>query len=234
MFPFRDNIPSRSYPLVTMALVWINILVFVWEASLGKGMDGFLQTYAMIPAQVTGQVPAGPLGPIVPIFLSMFLHGSWMHVLGNVWFLYLFGDNVEDRMGRLRFLWFYLFAGVVAAITQILFSPASTVPTVGASGAIAGVLGAYLVLYPRARVATLIWLGFFIDVIDLPAVAFLGYWFLLQLIPGLFSIPMGEVGGGVAWWAHVGGFAAGFVFARFLCRECALDRHPVEPRPYYR
>ena len=234
MFPFRDNIPSRTYPLVTMALIWINVLVFTFQLSHGAGFDNFIKTYAMVPAQVTGQMEPGPLGPWLPLFVSMFLHGSWLHLLGNMWFLYLFGDNVEDRLGHWRFLWFYLFCGTVAGVAHIISAPASTVPTVGASGAIAGVLGAYLVLYPRARVATMLWFGFFIDVIELPAITFLGWWFLLQLIPGLFEVSMGEVGGGVAWWAHVGGFLAGFVFARFLCRECALERHYVDPRPYYR
>lgn len=234
MFPFRDNIPSRTYPFVTNTLIWVNLVIFMYQSSLGQHFEAFIKSYGLVPAQVIGLVPAGPLGPILPFFVSMFLHGSWFHVLGNMWFLYLFGDNVEDRLGHWRYLWFYLFAGVVAALTHVMFDATSTVPTVGASGAIAGVLGAYLVLYPGARVATLLWFGFFIDVAELPAVTFLGFWFIMQLIPGLLSIPMGAAGGGVAWWAHVGGFAAGVLFIRLLCRECALQRHPVDARPYQR
>ncbi|NSW57336.1 MAG: rhomboid family intramembrane serine protease [Armatimonadetes bacterium] len=233
MFPFRDNIPSRTVPLVTQVLIWTNLLVFAWQASMGQQMVEFIRQFGLVPAVVTGQAPPGPLGIILPFFISMFLHGGWFHVLGNVWFLYLFGDNVEDRLGHGRFLWFYVVAGLVAGIVHVLLNPASTVPTVGASGAIAGVLGAYLVMYPRARVATLLWLGFFIDVVELPAVTFLGFWFIVQIIEGLIALPMMDMGG-VAWWAHIGGFATGFVFARLLCRECMLERHPVDPRPYQR
>ena len=235
MFPFRDNIPARNYPFVTNALVWLNILVFVYQSSLGEqGFMALIETWGLVPGRVTGFATPGEAGVLLPFLTSMFLHGSWFHVLGNVWFLYLFGDNVEDRMGPWRFLWFYLFAGTVAGLAQVLTHGSSIIPMVGASGAVAGVLGAYIVMYPHARVATLLWLGFFVTVIELPAVTFLGYWFLIQLISGLVAIPMGEVGGGIAWWAHVGGFAVGFIFARFICKECALARHPEDARPYYR
>jgi len=234
MFPFRDNVPSRSVPLMTYALIWINVIVFVYEVSLGADLNEFIRAFGLVPGAVTRAVPLGPFGVVLPFFTSMFLHGGWLHLLGNMWFLYLFGDNVEDRMGSLRFLWFYIVAGLAAGLTHVVFSPASPVPTIGASGAVAGVLGAYLVLYPRAKVATLLWLGFFVDVVALPAVTFLGYWFLLQLVAGLFFGVAGQTGGGVAWWAHVGGFVLGFVFARFLCKQCALERHPVDPRPYFR
>jgi len=233
MFPLRDNIPSRTYPLVTNALIWLNIIVFVYEVSLGEGLQRFITSYGLVPAQVTGHAAPGPLGTIAPYFTSMVLHGGWFHVLGNVWFLWLFGDNVEDRLGHLRFLWFYVFAGLIAGLAHVLSGPESMVPTIGASGAIAGVLGAYLALYPRAKVATVLWLGLLIDVIELPAVTFLGIWFVMQLVPGLLSASLGQVGG-VAWWAHIGGFAAGYAFIRLLCRNCALERHPVETRPYHR
>ncbi len=233
MFPLRDNIPSRTYPLVTNILIWANLLVFAYEASLGQELQQFIEAYGLTPARVTGNAPAGPLGVVLPFFTTMILHGSWFHVLGNVWFLWLFGDNVEDRLGHWRYLWFYTIAGLIAGLAHVLSDTASTVPAVGASGAIAGVLGAYLVLYPRARVATLLWLGFWVEIIEIPAVTYLGLWFLYQLLPGLLSASIGQVGG-VAWWAHIGGFAAGFAFARLLCGNCALERHPEESRTYYR
>jgi membrane associated rhomboid family serine protease len=234
LFPFKDNIPSRIYPIVNIFLIWINILIFLYESSLGDRLGDFLQVWGLIPAQVTGNVDPGSQGIVLPFFSAMFLHGSWFHLLSNVWFLYLFGDNVEDRLGHWRYLWFYLFAGLVAALAHVASAPESSIPTIGASGAIAGVLGAYIILYPKARVAVFVWFVFFIDVFELPAMTFLGFWFLTQVVSGLFSIPMGEMGGGIAWWAHVGGFLAGALFIRFLCQECELKRHPEDPRPYYR
>lgn len=201
MFPLRDTQPSYSKPVVTILLIVVNILVFLFEFSLDPyAQNDFINAYGLIPDQFH----------FFNIITSMFLHGGWMHVLGNMWFLWIFGDNVEDRLGHVRFLLFYLGAGALAAVLQLLFNPLSTVPMLGASGAIAGVMGAYFVLYPQSRVLTAIFLVIFFDLVEIPAVFFLGIWFLMQLLSGVGSIGAGSAGqGGTAFWAHVGGFVFG-------------------------
>jgi membrane associated rhomboid family serine protease len=201
LIPLRDIIPSRTTPVVTIALIAINVLVFLYELSLGRDVDAFTLYWGLVPAAFSW----------VTVFTSMFLHGGVLHVAGNMLYLWIFGDNVEDRMGHGRFLVFYLLCGVAAALAQTITTPDSVVPMVGASGAIAGVMGAYFVLYPKSRIVTLIPLFFFFQVIEVPAILFLGIWFLMQFISGLGSIVTvtGQSGGGVAFWAHVAGFVAG-------------------------
>lgn len=204
MIPLRDIIPSRTTPYVTVSLIALNVVVFLYELSLGRAVDVFTLYYGLVPAAFSW----------VNVFTSMFLHGGFMHVAGNMLYLWIFGDNVEDRMGHGRFLVFYLLCGVAAALAQAITAPQSTIPMVGASGAIAGVMGAYFVLYPRSRIVTLLPLFFFFQIFEVPAILFLGIWFLMQFLSGVGSIvSVGQSGatGGIAFWAHVAGFVAGIV-----------------------
>ena len=212
MIPLRDTIRSRTTPILTWALIVANVLVFLWELSLGPGLESQLVHYAFVPARFfpghsSYPFPAG--GRYLSLLTSMFLHGGWLHLLGNMLFLFIFGDNVEDAFGHVPYAGFYLAGGVASALVQGLASPSSAVPMVGASGAIAAVLGAYFVLYPHGRVLTLVPLLFFFPVIEIPAFAFLLFWFALQFLSGIVA-PVGPgLDPGVAWWAHVGGFAFG-------------------------
>ena len=221
MFPLRDNNPTRRVPIVTFLLVAINVVVFGYEFTLGPGLPHFVAAYGAIPYEIThftdlvgahaGSFEHTPGPSFIPltILTSMFMHGSVMHIFGNMLYLWIFGNNVEDILGRVRFLLFYLVCGVAAAFTHILVNADSTVPTVGASGAVAGVLGAYLVAYPRARVTTLVFLGIFIRLMEVPAAVLLVLWFVMQSLQGVLSLGVGEMTGGVAWFAHVGGFLSG-------------------------
>ncbi len=211
MLPLTDHNPRRTFPFVNSALIAVNLLVFFWEVSLGARLEQVLTGIAFVPRLfwITGQW----VDDMTRIVVSMFLHGGFLHVGSNMLYLWVFGDNVEDRLGHGRYVAFYLLCGVVATLGHAFFNPASIVPAVGASGAIAGVLGAYIVLFPRAQVTTLIPILFFITVRQVPAVVLLGIWFVLQLFSGAGSL--GAVGsesaGGVAWFAHIGGFVAGMV-----------------------
>ena len=201
MFPVSDVIPSRTFPAVTIGLIVANALVFLYMLALPDVMlRGFVAAYAVVPAWFS--VPT--------LFTSQFLHAGWMHIIGNMLYLWIFGDNVEDRLGHVPFLIFYLGAGAAAALLQVLFNPFSGIPMVGASGAIAGVMGAYFVLYPQSRVLTAIFIFFFFDLVEIPALFFLGFWFLMQLLSGVGSLGASNAAaGGTAFWAHVGGFAVG-------------------------
>jgi membrane associated rhomboid family serine protease len=215
VIPLRDIIPSRTTPFVTIGLIALNILVFLYELSLGRGVDAFTLYYGLVPAAFSWMT----------VFTSMFIHGSFLHIAGNMLYLWIFGDNVEDRMGHGRFLVFYLLCGIAAALAQTITMPDSVVPMVGASGAIAGVMGAYFVLYPRSRIVTLVPV-FFLQVIEVPAIVFLGIWFLMQFVSGVGSIvsTVGRGGaGGIAFWAHVAGFVAGIT-------GVALFRRPERQR----
>jgi membrane associated rhomboid family serine protease len=194
-------------------LIAANCLVFLYEAGMGASIAGFIIRHGIVPARLIASGGADWL----TIISSMFLHGGWEHIIGNMLYLFIFGDNVEDAMGHVKYLLFYLACGAAAAGAQILSAPGSQVPTVGASGAIAGVLGAYLVLYPRAGVLTLIPLGFFFRIVRVPAIFVLGFWIVLQIVFGLVSLPLAHVAqGGIAWFAHIGGFAAGLILAKPL------------------
>ncbi|MFH1768420.1 MAG: rhomboid family intramembrane serine protease [Candidatus Omnitrophota bacterium] len=215
MIPLRDNIPHRRMPVFTVLLLIINILVFLYEQSLGSKLERFIYLYGFIPRNVS--MPLGIFFNIKPLFTSMFLHASWLHLVGNMLFLWIFADNVEDRLGHFNFLVFYISCGVVASLVHLLMNVNSNIPSVGASGAIAGVLGAYMVMFPKARVLTLIPIFIFIQIVEIPAVIFLGLWFIYQLFLGINSI--GIAGAGIAFWAHIGGFAAGIVLLRIFLKK---------------
>jgi membrane associated rhomboid family serine protease len=239
MFPYRDENETQRTAIVTLTMIALN--VFAWLFVQGAGSTLALAqsvcNFGLIPGELTGSIAPGtrfPMGEGLAcatdpgrqfshLLTHMFLHGSWMHLLGNMWFLWLFGNNVEDSMGRLRFIGFYLLCGLAAAAAQIITSPGSAIPMVGASGAISGVMGGYLLLYPTVRVYTLVVLGFFITSMALPAWVMLGYWFVIQFVSGWVSFA-GE-GGGVAFWAHVGGFVAGIVLVKLFARSDYVAEH---------
>jgi membrane associated rhomboid family serine protease len=210
MIPLRDVIPSQTTPYITVTIILLNAAAWVFELSLPSDLlPVFLQVYGVVPARLHA----------LTLVTAMFLHGSWMHVIGNMWYLWIFGDNVEDRVGHGRFIFFYLLCGIAASLGQILIAPDSMLPTIGASGAIAGVMGAYFVLYPRSRVLTLIPLVIFWEVIEVPAIMLLGFWFLMQLFSaGAIAVTASTGGGGVAFMAHVAGFLCG-VGGIFLFRQ---------------
>ena len=203
MIPLKDVIPSRTVPFVTITIIVLNSLAFLFELSLpNRVLESFIRVYGVVPADFS----------MLTTVTSMFLHGGWLHILGNMLYLWIFGDNVEDQLGHGRFVLFYLICGVVAGLAHVFMNPASTVPTIGASGAIAGVMGAYFVLYPHSRILALLPLFVFWEVIEVPAIFFLGIWFVMQFFSGVGSIAMGAsraTSGGVAFWAHVAGFLAG-------------------------
>jgi len=247
MFPYRDENQTIRTPYATFVLIAINVAVWLFVQGAGSelALARSICNFGLIPGELTLSVPVGtsfrmgeqlqcltdPGRQTSHIFTSMFLHGSWMHILGNMWFMWIFGNNVEDAMGRARFVVFYLLTGVAAALTQVFITPASAVPMVGASGAISGVMGAYIVLYPRVRVFMLVPLGFLLTSFAWPAWMMLGYWLVLQFVSGLTVID--KEGGGVAFWAHFGGFAAGAVLIKLFARSDYLAEHQSrrwEPR----
>src|SRR5580693_6426415 len=203
MIPLRDIIPSRTTPYITITIITLNAVAWLFELTVPREyLSAFLNTYGVVPANFHAAT----------LITSMFLHGSWMHVIGNMWYLWIFGDNVEDRLGHGGFIVFYLLCGIIAAFGQVAINPDSMLPTIGASGAIAGVMGAYLVLYPRSRVLTLIPLIVFWEIIELPAIVLLGFWFVIQLFSaGTIAITASTGGGGVAFAAHVAGFVVGMI-----------------------
>jgi len=221
MIPIRDENPPGIVPVATRALIAVNGALFVYELLLGPEVAEFFFRWGLVPLRVSLAFAEGTEPPAVPALTfvtSMFLHGGWAHLIGNMWYLWIFGDNLEDRMGRFRFLAFYLLGGLVAAAVQFALHSDSRVPTVGASGAIAAVLGGYAVLFPGARVFTLLPVFPFFQIVPLPAVLVLGLWFVLQFFSGALALGAGA-SGGVAWWAHIGGFAFGLVAARLFARR---------------
>jgi membrane associated rhomboid family serine protease len=223
MLPLRDNIPSSRFPAATLGIIAVNVLVFLHELRLGPHLEQMMWTFGIVPARYTRAEVAHlytTSEQIFAFFSSMFLHGGWIHLLGNMWTLWIFGDNVEDRLGRTRYVMLYLASGVAASLLHIYTNAGSQVPTIGASGAIAGVMGAYFRFFPTARVETLVPPFFFGPTFVLPAVLFLGWWFLLQFFNGALSLGSRGPGfSGVAWWAHVGGFLFGFGVCLFAQRK---------------
>jgi membrane associated rhomboid family serine protease len=231
MIPIRDTVHSERFPLINTMFIVLNVLVFLFQTSLGsQALEQVVFAYGLVPAKFWS---ASGLDQWLPVFTSMFLHGGWWHLISNMLALYIFGDNIEDRMGHGRYLVFYLLGGVVAGLTHAWTYSQSSVPTVGASGAIAAILGAYLVLYPQARVITLIPLPLFLffPMIEIPALAYLGIWFVSQLLNGAFALAATtfQEAAGVAWWAHIGGFVAGMI----LVGPFILGRPRREPRGRY-
>jgi membrane associated rhomboid family serine protease len=237
MFPIRDENPQITIPFASYAIIVLNVAA--WTLLQGLGSEPILTEsvcqLGLIPGDLLGTIDRAQIPADFPcsidgqsnwltMLTSMFMHGGWMHIIGNMWFLWIFGGNVEDSMGHLRFVIFYILCGLAAGAAQILANTASPIPMVGASGAIGGVMGAYIVLYPRVHVHLLVLLGFYITTFAVPAVWMLGYWILVQFVSGLTSI--GAQGGGVAFWAHVGGFAAGAVLIAVFKNESLLERHP--------
>lgn len=233
MLPIRDKIPSRRFPLVMVLLIMVNVLIFLFEVSLSNaGLQHLVMRFGLIPATIAGgsypaevrHVSAG----YVTLLTSLFLHGGWLHVIGNMWYLWIFGDNVEDRMGHGSFLLFYLLGGVAAGVAHIALNPDSPVPTVGASGAIAAVLGAYVVLYPGSRIITLVPIFFYLSFVELPALVLLGFWFVFQLFSGVGSLATNtaQAQGGVAYWAHIGGFLFGILALPFFLERWQSPREP--------
>jgi len=217
MIPLKDNIPSRRYPLINIILIILNFVIFLWELSLPESLKEYiLYNYGFIPQRFWNFKLS--FYHIFPLFSSLFLHGGWAHILGNMLFLWIFGDNVEDNMGHFKYLFFYLISGIIANVIQGFFSYNKYIPTIGASGAIAGVLGAYFIYFPNARIITLAFLGFLIDILYIPAGFFLILWFLSQFLLGVSSLAF-ETTGGVAWWAHIGGFLFGLIIAPYLKKK---------------
>jgi membrane associated rhomboid family serine protease len=215
MFPLRDSQPSGTIPFVTYLIIAINVLLFLFEVSLGdQDLSTFLKNFGLVPEDFLQQF--GPY-QVFTLFSCMFLHGGWMHLISNMWALFIFGDNIEDKLGHFGYIFFYLLCGVCAGLTQVFMSQGSAVPTIGASGAIAGVLGGYIISYPTARVLTAIPIFIVIRLVEIPASVYLGFWFISQFFTGFASIARepGEEGG-IAWWAHVGGFIAGLILVKIM------------------
>jgi membrane associated rhomboid family serine protease len=230
VIPLRDDVPSRTVPFVNYVLIALNVFAFVLELGLGDRLPQFLAQASVVPVLYTGRdhslgVVEALLTTLDPdlgfrVLLSMFLHGGFLHILGNMLYLWIFGDNVEDRLGHFKYVLFYLACGWAASYAHIWSSPGSRLPSIGASGAIAGVLGAYITLHPHARVVALLPLGIFTQIVKIPALFFLGFWFLQQFLMGAMSLGVRTAEtGGVAWWAHIGGFVAGVVLVRILGRR---------------
>lgn len=226
MIPLSDDIPSRRFPVVTVVIIVVNVLVFLVEFLFEPLANQIVYTFGTIPAEITADW-RNPLESVT-LFTAMYLHAGWAHLLGNMLYLWIFGDNVEDRMGSVRFFIFYTLCGLVSGLAQVLAMPNSQIPAIGASGAIAGVLGAYLLLYPRARVRTLVPLIFIYTTVYLPAIVVLGGWFLIQFLNGLASLNVVVQTGGVAWWAHIGGFVVGMVLMPLF-----RQKDYVRPEYYY-
>jgi membrane associated rhomboid family serine protease len=239
VIPYKDENPTVIVPVAMIGVIALNVLAWLFVQGAGSrvAVAASVCQLGMIPGELFGTVPVGtrvPLGPGIAcvigaphyatVITSMFIHGGWFHIIGNMWFLWVFGNNIEDSMGHVRFVVFYLLCGVAAAFTQLLADPHSHVPMVGASGAISGVLGAYILLFPRVRIHTLVTLGFFVTTVALPAYVMLGYWFVLQLLLGAVS----RTAGGIAVWAHVGGFVAGIVLIKlFVSAELTARHQPL-------
>lgn len=216
MIPIRDTIRSKTIPVVNYLIIGINIITFFWQLSLGPYLRDALFLYGIVPIRYSDPEISAQFTKfqqLIPFISSMFLHGGFLHIVGNMWFLYIFGDNIEDRLGHFRYLIFYLLCGIVAGIVHLYTNWESKIPTIGASGAISGIMGAYLILYPQSRILTLIPIFLFFQFVEIPAFIFLGYWFLIQLFSA--SITPKSIGG-IAWWAHIGGFLAGLLFVKIF------------------
>ena len=233
MIPLYDRNPTRQFPIVTVGLIVACFIVFGLELTVSMGggdaaLERFFDQWGAVPSKITAAIDSGDWfsAATLGILTSMFLHAGWLHILGNMLYLWIFGNNVEDRLGRIPFLVFYLVGGIVAALAQVVIDPTSSNPLVGASGAIAAALGAYIVLFPDARILSLVFLGFFYQLLEVPALVILGFWFVLQLISGVASLGAQTAEGGVAFFAHIGGFALGLVVGVLVRARGGLSRSP--------
>jgi membrane associated rhomboid family serine protease len=238
MIPLKDTIPRIGFSFITWTLILLNAIIFVFEISIPKdSLQQLFYFFGLVPARYTYPKWAfiHGLSPdnYLPFLTNMFLHGGWLHIIGNMWFLHLFGSTVEDRMGHLRFLSFYLLSGITANLIFFMFDPHSAIPEFGASGAIAGIMGAYIVMFPKAQILTLIPILFIPFFLNLPAFFYLGFWFLIQVFSGTLSFASHSAGGGVAWWAHVGGFVTGIVLLPFFKNRKLSFRKPFPDETYH-
>ncbi len=228
MIPLKDNIPSRGFPFFTLLLIGANVAVFIYELSLGDLLERLVFVYGIVPKTFLSMQYAdikGSINHFLPLITATFLHGGWFHLLSNMWFLWLFGDNIESHIGHMRFFFFYILCGVVGYLFHTVAQPQSMIPAIGASGAIAGVLGAYLYLYPGARIITLVPIFFFLTMVEVPAFLFLGFWFIIQFLNGLSCFAqVGCLEGGIAWWAHIGGFVCGLLYIMVFGRRVRRHR----------
>lgn len=228
MIPIRDANPSSRAPIVNYLVIGVCVGVFLYELALGRQLERLVFSYGLVPLRYTRwevAVHFNWMEQAVPFFSYMFLHGGWLHLIGNMWTLYIFGDNIESELGHLRYALFYLASGVAAAMIQLLTNLNSPIPTIGASGAVAGVMGAYFILFPRARVLAFVPVFFFFTLVEIPAYVFLGFWFLLQFFSGTFSL-LGDARqvAGIAWWAHIGGFVGGILLLKLFKPTHSLPR----------
>jgi membrane associated rhomboid family serine protease len=210
VIPYKDDNPAATTPYVTVGIIVLNVLVFLYEVTSPLGMEKVAYTYGAIPQNILTFDKAQPIHPVLTVFSSMFMHGGLFHIAGNMLYLWIFGNNIEDKLGRTRFVFFYIFCGIVSAYANALSDPHSRIPMIGASGAISGILGAYLLLFPRAMVHTLVFLGFFVTVVRIPALVVIGFWAIIQIVNGLISTGFAREGG-IAWFAHIGGFLVGLL-----------------------
>ena len=229
MIPLKDLNPSKRFPILNLILIFVNTLVFFYELSLGSRIVQFFYEFGFVPYKFSLYISGRSVSPyIIPIFTSMFLHGGWAHIIGNMLYLYVFGDNVEDTLGKMGYLLLYFLSGIVAVFAQYVISPLSKIPMIGASGAISGVLGAYLVFFPRARIISLVpdpfTFGLFFRIVPISAFYYLFIWFLLQLMQGVATLPFAGKIGGTAFWAHIGGFVFGVIYA-IIYRSFKTYRH---------
>ncbi len=238
MFPLRDTIPRTGFPSITWALIIINGIIFLFEISLPRDLlEPIFYLFGLVPARYSyprwAHIHDLPFDHYLSFLTNMFLHGGWLHVIGNMWFLHLFGSTLEDRLGHGRFLLFYLFSGVAASVIYFIVDVHSKIPAFGASGAIAGVMGAYIVLFPGARIETLIMIFFFPLFVQISAFVYIGLWFVMQVFSGALSFGSPEAGGGVAWWGHIGGFIAGIVLLPFFRRKLPSYRRSYPDETYH-
>jgi membrane associated rhomboid family serine protease len=232
MIPIRDKNPSGTFPYVTIGIIVVNVFIFLYELSLGSDLGVFLHQYGVVPAKVTHYYYQASdltfVDTFFPFLSSTFLHGGFFHLIGNMWFLWIFGDNIEDKLGHVKYFVFYILCGIIASSFHVYFNSQAEIPCIGASGAIAAVLGAYMVTFPRVRVITVVPIFFFLQIIELPAVVVLGFWIFIQFFIGAVSLTASTSGGGVAWWAHVGGFVSGIIL--FYIIRILFVRKPIRRR----
>jgi membrane associated rhomboid family serine protease len=233
MIPLKDTISHQGFPLVVWIIILLNGIIFIFEISIPKNLlQQLFYLFGLVPAKYSypkwAFIHGVPFDDYLSFVTNMFLHGGWFHIIGNMWFLYIFGGTVEDSMGHIRFLIFYFLAGILASVTYFLIDIHSKIPEFGASGAIAGVMGAYILMFPKARILTLILIFFFPWFVELPALVFIGYWFLIQLVSGTLTMASPVSQGGIAWWAHVGGFVSGMVMLPLFRRPPRRDNYPDE------